>query len=90
LKPDFVAAYRNRSSAFQRVDRISEAIDDLSTVLALNPGVPEVLLKRANLHASNGSQSSACIDYRRFFEVEGAKSDNIDDNNRKQWASYCR
>jgi len=89
LRPDFVAAYRNRSSALQRLDRISEAIDDLSMALTLNPGVPEVLLKRASLHASNGSQSSACDDYRQFVEVEGAKSDYIDNNKLKQWAAYC-
>lgn len=87
LKPDFVPAYRNRSNALERIGRTSEAIDDLSTALSLNPDVPEVLIERARLHASNGSRSSACTDYRKFVEIKESK---LNDGLNSQWASYCR
>ena len=87
LKPDFAPAYRNRSNALERIDRTSEAIDDLSKALSLNPDVPEVLIERARLHASNGSRSSACGDYRKFIEIKGSK---LDKDLNSQWSSYCR
>jgi tetratricopeptide (TPR) repeat protein len=63
LCPDNAAHYNNRGLMYFYNHQITEAFDDLSEALEIDPKLDSAYNNRANCHAANGDLAEAIVDY---------------------------
>ncbi len=69
-KRNQLAAYINRSSAYQAAGDLGRAIADLDKALRLNPKSPLALTKRAAIHQEKGDLDRAIADYSSALRLD--------------------
>ena len=69
-KRNQLAAYINRSSAYQAAGDLDRAIADLDKALRLNPKSPLALTKRAAIHQEKGDLDRAIADYSSALRLD--------------------
>lgn len=70
--PNRAINYNNRGLVYFRLARISQALDDLNTAIALNPKLDSAYNNRANCHAAVGSLVAAVADYDLALDLNPA------------------
>ena len=69
-KRNQLAAYINRSSAYQAAGDLGRAVADLDKALRLNPKSPLALTKRAAIHQEKGDLDRAIADYSSALRLD--------------------
>jgi tetratricopeptide (TPR) repeat protein len=67
--PFTVSALNNRGVAYMRKGEYAQAIADLDTALALDPGSPMTLVRRGLVHEKAGQRDKAIADYRESLKI---------------------
>lgn len=71
LKPDNEIAYYNISLAYQRLDRLDDAIICATTATQLEPGNPHPWVALALAYWSHGDQDQAAANYLQAVQLDG-------------------
>jgi len=77
LKPDFIAAYMNRASAYDKLKEYKKSMDDYTTLIRLNPGASAVYYRLRGQASSHSGDAAlgASIDYYYAFQLDPTNFD---------------
>lgn len=69
LDPQLATPYYYRSKVSRQLEDYPAAIDDISSVIALENGAPRFLMERAELYLLSGDQDNAALDLERVIST---------------------